>query len=328
VLDNAGEVIDRFMVGNTKIQLQKAFAKYAGALVAMETGTHSPWVSRVLIALGCRVLVGNARKLRAIWTSSQKSDTKDAEMLARIARLDPKLLYPIRHRSQKAQVDLEQIKARDLLVRLRTDLINHVRGVVKSLGERLSKCATPAFHKKVRKELPDDLRTALIPLLEQIGSLTEQIRAYDKQLEEVAETAYPETVCLRRIQGVGLITALAFILTLESPDRFDKSRAVGPHLGLTPRKDQSGSSDKQLRISKEGDVYLRRLLVSCAQYILGPFAQDSDLRRYGERLIARGGRAAKRKAVVAVARKLGILLHHLWSTGEVYQPLHNAKPAA
>ena len=328
VLDNAGEVIDRFMVGNTKSQLQKVFAKYAGALVAMETGTHSPWVSRVLVALGCKVLVGNARKLRAIWASSQKSDTKDAEMLARIARLDPKLLYPIRHRSQKAQVDLEQIKARDLLVRLRTDLINHVRGVVKSLGERLSKCATPAFHKRVQKELPDDLRTALIPLLAQIGSLTEQIRAYDKQLEEVAETAYPETVCLRQIQGVGLITALAYILTLESPDRFDKSRAVGPHLGLTPRKDQSGSSDKQLRISKEGDVYLRRLLVSCAQYILGPFAQDSDLRRYGERLIARGGRAAKRKAVVAVARKLGILLHHLWSTGEVYQPLHNAKPAA
>ncbi|MCH7917138.1 MAG: IS110 family transposase [Planctomycetes bacterium] len=328
VLDNAGEVIDRFMVGNTKSQLQKVFAKYAGALVAMETGTHSPWVSRVLVALGCRVLVGNARKLRAIWASSQKSDTKDAEMLARIARLDPKLLYPIRHRSQKAQVDLEQIKARDLLVRLRTDLINHVRGVVKSLGERLSKCAAPAFHKKVQKELPDDLRTALIPLLEQIGSLTGQIRAYDKQLEDVAETAYPETVCLRQIQGVGLITALAYILTLESPDRFDKSRAVGPHLGLTPRKDQSGSSDKQLRISKEGDVYLRRLLVSCAQYILGPFGQDSDLRRYGERLIARGGRAAKRKAVVAVARKLGILLHHLWSTGEVYQPLHNAKPAA
>ena len=201
VLDNAGEVIDRFMVGNTKIQLQKAFAKYAGALVAMETGTHSPWVSRVLVALGCRVLVGNARKLRAIWTSSQKSDTKDAEMLARIARLDPKLLYPIRHRSQKAQVDLEQIKARDLLVRLRTDLINHVRGAVKSLGERLSKCAAPAFHKRVQKELPDDLRTALIPLLEQIGSLTGQIRAYDKQLEEVAETAYPETVCLRQIQS-------------------------------------------------------------------------------------------------------------------------------
>jgi transposase len=237
VLDNAGEVIERFMVGNTKIQIQKAFAKYAGALVAMETGTHSPWVSRTLIALGCRVLVANARKVRAIWARSQKTDVKDAEMLARIARLDPKLLYPIHHRSKKAQLDLEQVKARDLLVRLRTDLINHVRGAV-------------------------------------------------------------------------------------------KSRAIGPHLGLTPRKDQSGSSDKPLRISKEGNVYLRRLLVSCSQFILGPFGQDSDLRRYGIRLIARGGGSAKRKAVVAVARKLGILLHHLWSTGEVYQPLHNAKSAA
>lgn len=328
VLDSAGDVIERFEVDNTKIELQKAFAKYAGAVVAMETGTHSPWVSRTLEALGCKVLVGNARKLRAIWGSSQKSDVRDAEMLARIARLDPKLLYPIHHRNPKAQVDLEQIKARDLLVGLRTALINHVRGVVKSLGFRLSKYSAPAFHKKALKELPDELRTTLIPLLEQIGSLTRQIRAYEKQLELLAETVYPETACLRQVQGVGLITTLAFILTLESPDRFDKSRAVGPHLGLTPRKDQSGDSDKRLRISKQGNVYLRCLLVNCSQFILGPFGPDCDLRRYGERLIARGGGSAKRKAVIAVARKLAILLHHLWSTGEVYQPLHKGKPAA
>jgi transposase len=133
---------------------------------------------------------------------------------------------------------------------------------------------------------------------------------------------------LRQIQGVGLLTSLAFILTLDSPDRFHKSRSVGPHLGLTPRKDQSGATDKQLRISKEGDLYLRRLLVNCSHYILGRFGPDCNLRRHGERIAVRGGRVAKRKAAVAVARKLAVLLHHLWSTGEVYQPLYSAQQAA
>jgi transposase len=328
VLDQEGRLMDRFVVGNTRKQLQKFFQPYAGALVAMENGTHSPWISRDLKALGCKVLVGNARKLRMIWARSQKTDVKDAEMLARIARFDRQLLYPIRHRSQQAQIDLEQIKARDLLVRLRTDLINHVRSTVKAIGERLPSCSADCFDKRAQTFMPDSLRTALMPLVEQIASLTRQIRGYKCKIEQLALTVYPETACLRQIQGVGLITSLAFILTLESPDRFDKSRAVGPHLGLTPRQDQSGSCNKQLRISKEGDVYLRRLLVSCAQYILGRYGQDSDLRRYGERLIARGGRGAKRKAVVAVARKLAVLLHRLWSTGEVYQPLYNAGKVA
>ena len=328
LLDQEGNMTDRFTVGNTRRQLQKVFAQYKGALVAMETGTHSPWISRELEALGCRVLVGNARKLRAIWARSQKTDVKDAEMLARIARFDRQLLYPIRHRSRQKQIDLEQIKARDLLVRLRTDLINHIRGTVKSIGERLPSCGADSFHKQAQTFLPDCLRSAVMPLVDQIASLTQQVRGYDREIERLASEVYAETICLRQIQGVGLITSLAFILTLESPDRFDKSRAVGPYLGLTPRKDQSGRTDKQLRISKEGDVYLRRLLVSCAQYVLGRYGQDSDLRRYGERLIARGGRGAKRKAVVAVARKLAVLLHRLWSTGEVYQPLYNVRKAA
>ena len=328
VLGHDGQIVDRFTVGNTLKQLQKAFSQYDGPLVAMETGTHSPWISRELESLGCRVLVGNSRKLRAIWARSQKTDVKDAEMLARIARFDPQLLYPIRHRSRSKQIDLEQIKARDLLVRLRTDAINHIRGVVKSIGERLPACSADSFHKRAAGSIPHALRTTLVPLVEQIASFTETIRHYDRQLKRLAQEVYPETGCLCQVQGVGLLTSLAFVLTLDCPERFDKSRAVGPHLGLTPRKDQSGCTDKQLRISKEGDVYLRRLLVSCAHYILGHYGHDSDLRRYGERLTARGGRGAKRKAVVAVARKLSVLLHRLWATGEVYQPLYNAQRAA
>jgi transposase len=328
VLNLNGEIVERFSVKNTKKQLQKEFKRFLSPVIAIETGTHSPWISRVLAAMGARVLVGNARKLRVIWARSQKTDVKDAEMLARIARFDESLLYPIHHRSEQAQVDLETIKARDALVRARTDLINHVRCVVKSLGERLPACSADCFHKRAGICMPDKLRSTLEPVVEQIGSLTQHIRTYDKKIEQLATVSYPETICLRQIQGVGVLTSLTFILTLESSDRFDTSRSVGPYLGLTPRRDQSGQSDKQLRISKEGNVFLRRLLVSCGQYILGRYGQDSDLRRYGLRLTARGGKVAKRKAVVAVARKLAVLLHRLWSTGETYQPLYNANKAA
>lgn len=327
VLDQKGLVVERFQVKNTPPELRKAFALYPGALVAMETGTQSPWISRELESVGCQVLVGNARKLRAIWDRSQKSDDKDAEMLARIARMDTNLLYPVRHRSERAQLDLEQIKSRDALVEARTALINYVRSIVKAHGERLPSGGADCFHKRAETHLSDKLRPALMGVVEEIASLTQRIRVYDKTIEKLADEHYPETTCLRQIHGVGLLTSLAFVLTLESPDRFKQSRAVGPYLGLTPRKDQSGQCDKQLRISKEGDVYLRRMLVSCAQYILGRYGQDCDLRRYGERLMLRGGKIAKRKAVVAVARKLGILLHHLWATGEVYQPLHNHRAA-
>jgi transposase len=325
VLDQDGQIMDRFSVSNTREQLIKHFKPYAGALVAIETGTHSPWISRDLEALGCRTLVGNARKLRAIWDNSQKNDSNDAVTLARMARFDPQLLHPIRHRNEKAQIDLEQIKARDLLVSTRTALINHVRGTVKSLGDRLPTCSAASFHKKVLEHLPDKLRSALLPILDQIGSITEKIRQYERDIEALAKSDYPETQLLRQVHGVGPITSLAYVLTLESPDRFNQSRAVGPHLGLTPRQDQSGSINKQLRITKEGDVYLRRMLVHCAQYIMGHFGRDCDLRRYGMRLLARGGRGAKKKAIVAVARKLAVLLHRLWSTGETYQPLYNAQ---
>ena len=137
-----------------------------------------------------------------------------------------------------------------------------------------------------------------------------------------ARKAYPETLTLREITGVGPVTALAYVLTLEDPTRFNKSRDVGPYLGLTPKRDQSGKTDKALSISKAGNTYLRRLLVGSAHYILGPFGPDCDLRRYGTRIASRGGKAAKRKAVVAVARKLAVLMHQLWKNKATYDPFY------
>ncbi|MGH2372011.1 MAG: IS110 family transposase, partial [bacterium] len=269
-------------------------------------------------------LVANARQLRLIYGSDRKSDRVDAETLARLGRLDPALLKPIRHRSTEAQADLAQLRARDALVRTRTLLINHVRGAVKAWGGRLLACSAPACGSKAGPGVPHELRAALGPLLELIARLTPEIRGMERQLERLATARYPETARLRQPSGVGLLTALCYVLTLEDPGRFRQSRAVGPYLGLCPRQDQSGGRDAQLRITKRGDAMLRRLLVSGAQYILGPFGPESDLRHWGLRLAARGGKNAKKRAVVAVARKLATLLHRLWVSGAVYQPLRAA----
>lgn len=321
VVDEQGEVIERVNLPNTSSGLQKFFGKSDAMLVAMEVGTHSPWISRLLESLGHQVLVGNARKLRAIWDSDQKDDTTDAEMIARIARFDPKLLYPIHHRSEQAQQDLALIRSRHEVMKTRRSLINHARGLVKSFGYRLPKCSTHSFAGKAAEHLPEILEDALGPVLELIGNLSEQIRGYDKSIERLCETRYPETAWLMQVPGVGPLTALAYVLTLEEPGRFDRSRAVGPFLGLVPRRDQSGETDKQLRITKAGDSYLRQLLVGSAHYILGPFGTDTDLRRHGLRIAARGGKNAKKRAAVAVARKLAVLLHALWRDRSEYQPL-------
>jgi transposase len=322
VLDAEGEVLIRTTVSNTAKAIRKYFGEMGPCRVAMEAGTHSGWVSRILEELGHDVLVGNPRKLRVIWDSDEKNDERDAEMLARIARFDPHLLYPIHHRSQKAQADLDVIKARDILVKVRGILITHARGVVKSAGERIATCSAESFHRRLLAEMPPELQPALEPVTKSIEELTGRIRHYDKLLETLCTEKYPQTEGLRAISGVGPVTALAFVLTIEESSRFDKSRAVGPFLGLTPKREQSGQVDKQLHITKAGDAYLRRLLVGCAQYILGHFGPDCDLRRFGLKLAARGGKNAKRRAVVAVARKLAVMMHHIWKSGAAYDPLH------
>jgi transposase len=291
--------------------------------IAVEAGTHSPWASRVLEECGHEVLVANARKLRLIYSNKQKTDEIDAENLARLARVDPKLLYPLKHRGEQSQAHMAIIRSREALVSTRTQLVNHVRGAVKSFGARLPKCPARSFHKRAAEHIPEALRPALGPILEQIGSLTERIRDYERQLEMISKEHYPETELLRQVEGIGPLTALTFVLTLEDPYRFAKSRSVGAYLGLVPARDQSGDRDPQKSISKEGDEMLRKLLVGSAHYVLGPFGSDSDLRRHGEKIASRGGKNSKKRAAVAVARKLSVLLHHLWVSGEVYDPLYN-----
>ena len=325
---DSGEFVEEGRLRTTPEDLRRRFDSQQRLKVAIEVGTHSTWVSRLLEGCGHEVLVANSRKIRLIYGDKRKTDKFDAQKLARLARADPELLYPIEHRGQESQAHLALIHSRDVLVRSRTQLINHVRGTVKSFGARLPKCSAESFHRKVADALPSELAEALEDVVATIGSLTERIRDYERRIERVCEQSYPqETGLLRQVAGVGALTSLTFVLTLEDPDRFEKSRTVGAYLGLVPGKDQSGDRDPGKRISGEGDEMLRRLLVGSAHYILGPFGPDTDLRRHGEKIASRGGKNAKKRAVVAIARKLSVLLHRLWITGEPYEPLRNARLA-
>jgi transposase len=324
VVDGAGEVVQEASIATTKKALQEVFGTLQYCRIAIEVGTHSPWISRLLSSFGHEVIVANARQLKLITESTRKDDRLDAQTLARLARIDPQLLRPIRHRSEQAQLALLEIRVRAALVEARTALVNSARGLVKALGERLPKCDTDHMGVERMASLPSAVQQALQPLLEQVESLTEKIHAWDERIAQIARTQYPETALLQQISGVGTLIALTFVLTIEDPQRFAKSRDVGCYVGLRPKRSESGERRPQLRITKEGDVYLRKLLVEGAHYIVGKCGPDTDLQRWGRKLAARGGKNAKKRALVAVARKLAILLHRLWVTGEVYEPLRNS----
>jgi len=322
-LNEAGEVIWEDKLPTTAKGIEEVFGTIPRSRIALETGTHSPWVSRQLTQLGHEVIVAHARNVRLIGESSRKDDQRDARTLARLARIDPRLLGPVRHRSAQAQIHLTVIRARAVLVSTRTALVNAARGLTKSYGARLPKCGTEQMNREIAKRLSQELRDALDPLLADIESLNQRIAQYDGRIEQIAKEVYPQVAVLKQVKGVGPLIALTFVLTLDDPHRFRHSRDVGCFLGLRPGRRNSGMSEPQLHISKEGDRYLRTLLVQGAHYILGPFGQDSDLRRWGLKLAERGGKNAKKRAVVAVARKLAVLLHKLWVSGEVYEPLRN-----
>jgi transposase len=324
VLDEAGEVIGEQKVGTTAKAMGEAFAAMPRCRVALETGTHSPWVSRLLSELGHEVIVAHARNVRLIGESRRKDDRLDARTLARLARIDPQLLSPVKHRSAQAQADLTVIRARAGLVRARTALVNTVRSLAKSYGERLRGCNVRNMDPEKAEGLSPELQVALEPLLATIESLSEGIREYNERIEALAKQSYPEVALLKQIKGVGTLIALTFLLTLDDPHRFRKSRDVGCYLGLQPGRRNSGQSEPQMHISKEGDPYLRTLLVQGAQHILGPFGADCDLRRWGLKLAERGGKNGKKRAIIATARKLAVLLHRLWVSGEVYEPLRNS----
>ena len=295
--------------------------RYRGALAVLEAGCHSPWISRYLQD-GLRGFGGQPAQAARDYQNERKSDRRDAQMLARIGRLDPALLYPVRHGSAEAQEDLLRIKLRDNLVRARGAVINSVRFTLKSLGFSAPNPSSERFHKVIREGLPEGISHMIAPSVEALAELTLRIKLLDLEIKRLARSKYPQAAQLDMPGGP--ISALYFVLKIEDPKRFHHLRDIGAYVGLCPRRDQSGERDPQLRISKRGDAYLRRLLVSAAQYILGPFGPESALRCYGLRLAAEGTARARKRATVAVARKLAVLLLSLWKSQRLYEPFPQA----
>lgn len=326
VTDKDGSILSETTIPNTRKALSELTDSHKGSLFAIEVGTHSPWISRLIKARGCDCVVANARKVRAIYANTRKCDMLDARMLAKLARVDLELLSPIEHCCEQGQTHRMAITLRNTLVRQRVDIISSIRCTLKSLGVRLPACSTVSFVKYCREELQG---TAFFPVVETslkaLEAINQSIKEYHGHIKKTADESYPETKLLEQIPGVGPITSLSFVLAVGDPKRFEDPRDVGAYFGLVPRRDQSGDTDKQLPISKAGNSELRRLLVQCAQYILGHFGPDCDLREYGLKLAAKGGKAAKKKAVIATARKLAVLMLVLWKTGDPYEPMRHCK---
>lgn len=319
VLDCEGDVLARTELRTDSVIFEKWFKGMPHSRIVIEVGSSSRFIEAVLSGLGHEVLVANSHKLALIYGAVDKCDEKDAEKLARLGRVDPKLLSPVQHRSEPAQKGLRLVKARDRAVRCRTSLINMMRGMCKADGHKLPNCDADYFHTKIAKALPDSLKAELGPTLELIEKTTETILYYDKELSKRADELAPGARKLATIPGVGLLTAVSFFLTVDDPKRFASSRQVGAYFGLVPKRDQSGKQDKALPITKRGDKYVRRLLVQCAQHVLRENSPDSELKRWGL-VIAAKSKNAKKRAVIAVARKLAVLMHRLWVTGQAYDP--------
>jgi transposase len=286
----------------------------------METGLCCRWISTLARAQGCRVLVGNARKLAAIWQSKQKNDRNDALLIARLARADPELFHPVELRDDEHHAMVQIIRLREQAVGTRTALVNSIRGTCKARGVFLPVCDASCFHKVAEKELEGNLARLVSPLLDTLVVLRETIREYDRMLEVYAREHFgKETDLLRTIPGCGLITACAFVAHVGNPSRFKKARSAGPNFGLTPAQEQSGESDAPKRISKAGSSQVRHLLMTAANYILREGSADTTLKRHGLRICARGGKVARRKAKVAVARKLAVTMLAMLKAGRPYE---------
>jgi transposase len=320
VLDPKGAIISRDEISTTRAALKTKFGSMQRARIVLEACGQSTWIARLLESFGHEVYVANPRQLHLISKSVKKTDRNDAHLLARIGRLDLGLLQPTHLRNQSSIEARTVLSARRNLVQVRTRLVNSVRASAKGYGQKLKTCGSDNFAAIATQGLSPDLRVLLQPQLDTLVFLQQQIERYDEEIAKLGQDRFPQTQLLRAIYGVGPQVALAFVAAIDDPQRFARSRDVGPYLGLTPRRDQSGDSDPKLRISKHGDGDMRSLLVSAATHVLRKNAPDTDLKRFGLRIQGPSPTPRNRaRARIAVARKLAVLMHRLLRNGEVYE---------
>ena len=322
-----GQVECRGQVENQRSEFERVLSSCPQARVVIETCRVSHWIGSHMRSLGREVYEANPRRVALISQSSKKTDRNDAELLAKIGRADVSLLNAIHPRSAACMEARILLRVRQQLVGTRTRAVNSVRSCLRVFGYSAPSCCTEQFAERTAPVVPAHLAALLRPLFALLKTLNRQIESCDRHLATMAKQRFPDSQTLQQIHGVGPLVSLAFVTAIGDPKRFRDSRMVGAYLGLTPRSRQSGRSDPQLRISKEGDPMVRSLLVTAATHILRQSAPDTALKRHGRRLAKNGSPRDRARARIAVARKLAVVLHRLWLTGEVYRPLP-LEPAA
>lgn len=328
LLDRKGREIDQAVVETTPPSLKAFFKRMKGVRLVLEMGTHACWIADLAEEVGLEVLIANPRSFELLTKSYRKTDARDCQLLADAGRMSPQLLSPIVRRPKECRVDLSALRSRKCLVECRTKLVNHVRGVLKFHALRAPSCSPESFHRKVLAVIPKELEMALLPAVQSVEFMNQQIKSLEVQTEKMAKERYPITSTFEDVAGVGTIVSSTFAMTIGDPDRFPDARTVGAYIGMVPRQQSSGDSTPELSITKAGDGEVRRTLTIASNYIMGPFGPDCDLRRFGLRMIDNGrrkGKNAKKRAIIAVARKLAVLLLHLWKTGAKYDPFHLAR---
>jgi len=327
VLNREGKELFVGSIPNTKEAMLEYFDSIEKSSVVLEVCSHSPWISKLLVSIGHDVFICNPRKLSSVTQNIKKSDEEDCQMLAKLLLTGKHLLSPVHHAKEDAMRDFLLIKSRRSLVKCRTILINNSRGVVKAFGERISPNLSPdAFHKYAGASLKKETYEKIKDLIVVVGKTTDQILKYEKNINTLIKKKYPAAQLLQTINGVGPLTSLTYVLTIDDPARFEKSRDVGAFLGLVPRRDQSGDKDKQLPITKAGSKLLRSLLLNCANFILSEKGEDNQIKRFGLKIRGDGtSKSRSNKAKVAVARKLSVIMHQLWISNTPFISINNNK---
>jgi len=317
-------VLTEVRLATTESKLREQFEGKPRRRIIMEVGSQSRWISELLTSFGHEVLVLDARHVKMISDGLYKDDRKDAFLLARMGREAPGLLKVVHHRALDHQHVLTLVRARACAVRGRTQVVNTLRGLLKPYGIRLPKHSKSSdFLLWMYDFVPPPVLKLIEPLLPLLQEFDIRVDEYDKQAKAMLPTFAPHAMKLTNVYGVGDLTVLYFVALIGDPKRFPKSRDVGAYLGLCRRRNDSGERASELRITKAGDPYMRALLSNCASHILGPFGKDCDLRAWGLKKAGAGSRVEKRKAKVAVARKLSVLLLTLLKSGKDYKPFRD-----
>lgn len=329
VLDRDGEIVGETPLPTDRESIEALFNSVVAAQprVIFEVGSQSRWVQKLARECGINdILAVNPRKLALISKNLKKTDQNDAYLLARAGQALPELLSPIEHVSDEIYVERALMDSRLLLVQERTKLITRVRALAKTFGVKLQKCSTESFARNAPEQIPALLRPACHPLFALLELLDKQITAIEKACRKLIKEKYPIAAKLQRIGGVGEIVALYFVLAVADPSRIRNPRDIGAYFGLVPRKQQSGSSDPQLRITKAGNSGVRRLLVLAAHCLISR-GKDCALQRWALALCQRGGRNSKKRAIIALARKLAVVMLAIWKSGATYDPWHGVPPS-